>query len=69
MKRWEPVYGDTYWYVNQLLEVEGTTCVDDGIDDLFYKRHNCFKTIKQAKKLAKIMRKTAREFSKELERS
>lgn len=68
MKRWKPKSGDTYWYVNHLFEVEGATWIEDGIDEFLYKCHNCFKTIKQAKKLAVLMRKTARETSKELHR-
>lgn len=51
-KRWKPEYGDTYWYVSELVEVEGTTWEDDGIDPVFYESGNCFKTEAEAEAAA-----------------
>jgi hypothetical protein len=51
-KRWKPKYGETFWYVSEVLEAEGTTWEDDAIDLEFYKSGNCFYTVEEAEAAA-----------------
>ena len=51
-ERWKPKYGDTFWYVSELVEVAGTTWEDDGIDPVFYESGNCFRTEEEAEDAA-----------------
>jgi hypothetical protein len=52
MSKWKPKYGETFWYVNEVAEVAGTTWEDDIIDREFYKSGNCFYTVEEAEAAA-----------------
>lgn len=52
-ERWKPKHGDTFWYVSEIADVNGTTWLDDGIDPIFYESGNCFQTEEEAEAAAK----------------
>ena len=50
--RWKPKIGDTYYFIDRLLDVYDCLWDSDSADNLAYSRGNCFKTKEEAQMYA-----------------